>query len=259
MLELIKIRKDINWLIEQIKCLMKKSNLTTPLSATEWSTNHTVVLGNPYIKGSFVWLGGNVYESLVDNNEYPPTNSIYWTNLGEGHLLLEEQSDWDATEGRGFIRNKPLITPVNQDNKVIYFYPTLVELGVLTVAEVTETHIATWIQSQGIVIADDEVPLFKVELSLTPVYFDPINRPVGSGGGWPEGQTFEPKVFYITEYVLIPGEGYWANVYEDKAGTTPFIGDNYKYRTPSEGPNPNSSCVYTITNLSKISGPTCRS
>lgn len=257
MLELIKIKKDINWLIEQIKCLMKKSNLTTPLSATEWSTNHTVALGNPYIKGSFVWLEGNVYESLIDNNEYPPTNSTYWTNLGEGHLLLEEQSDWDATEGRGFIRNKPLITPVNQDNKVIYFYPTLEELGVLTVAEVTETHIATWIQTQGIVIADDEVPLFKVGLSLTPVYFDPINRP-GPSQTWPEGQPFEPAVYYITPYKLVSGI-YMADVYTDKTGTTLFLGDNGQYRTPPLAGDPLRICTYNINNSGKIRTQTCRS
>ena len=114
MLELQQIRRDINWLIEQVKCLMRKSNLTSPLSATEWSTNHTVELGNPYILGSFVWFGGHVYESLADNNEFPPTNPAYWTDLGEGHLLLEEQADWNATEGRGFIRNKPEVGGATQ-------------------------------------------------------------------------------------------------------------------------------------------------
>jgi hypothetical protein len=109
MLELIKIRKDINWLIEQIKCLMNKSNLTTPLSATEWSTNHSLAEGNPYNKKAFTWYNGHVYESLVDDNQYPPTNATYWTDLGEGHQLLEEQSDWDATTGRTFIRNKPVL------------------------------------------------------------------------------------------------------------------------------------------------------
>ena len=109
MLELIKIRKDINWLIEQIKCLINKSNLTTPLSATEWSTNHSLTEGNPYNKKAFTWYNGHVYESLVDDNQYPPTNATYWTDLGEGHQLLEEQSDWDATTGRAFIRNKPVL------------------------------------------------------------------------------------------------------------------------------------------------------
>jgi hypothetical protein len=146
-----------------------------------------------------------------------------------------------------------------QDNKVIYFYPTLTELGVLTLEEVTETHIATWIQTQGIIIAEDEIPFFKIELSLTPVYFDPINRP-GPSATWPEGQTFNPKTYYITDYVLVPGEGYLANVYEDAAGTIPFVG-NGQYRTPSlgGGDNPNLICVYTITSLSKISTQYCRS
>jgi hypothetical protein len=107
MLELQKLRKDINWLIEQIKCLMNKSDLTTALSATEWSTNHSLVEGNPYNKEAFTWYNGHIYKSLVDDNQYPPTNATYWTDLGEGHQLLEEQSDWNATTGRAFIRNKP--------------------------------------------------------------------------------------------------------------------------------------------------------
>ena len=110
MLELQKIRKDINWLLEQIKCLMKKSDADCPLEATEWSPNHSVATGNPYILGCFVWLNGHVYESLIDDNTYPPTNDCYWTDLGEGHLLLEEQSNWNATTGRAFIRNKPTNT-----------------------------------------------------------------------------------------------------------------------------------------------------
>lgn len=257
MLELQKIRKDINWLIEQIKCLMNKSELTTALSATEWSTNHSLAEGNPYNKEAFTWYNGHIYKSLADDNQYPPNNATYWKDLGEGHQLLEEQSDWNATTGRAFIKNKPLITNVNQDNKVIYFYPTLAELGVLTLEEVTETLIATWIQTQGIIIAEDEVPFFKIKLTLTPVYFDPIHRP-GPSATWPEGQTFDPKTYYITDYVLIPEEGYWANVYEDAAGTIPFVGDG-QYRTPNLGGNPNLICVYTITSLSKISTQYCRS
>ena len=110
MLEIQKIRKDINWLIEQIKCLIKKSDLDCPLAATEWSPNHSVALGNPYILDCFVWLNGHVYRSLIDNNIYPPTNDCYWEDLGEGHLLLEEQSNWNATTGRAFIPNKPTNT-----------------------------------------------------------------------------------------------------------------------------------------------------
>jgi hypothetical protein len=116
MLELLKIKKDINWLIDQVRCLMRKSDLTAPLSALEWSTNHSVGLGNPYMKDSFVWLEGYVYKSRVDNNEYPPTNESYWDKLGEGHLLIAEQSDWEATSGNAFIRNKPFIMEEAPDN-----------------------------------------------------------------------------------------------------------------------------------------------
>ena len=224
MLELQKIRKDINWLIEQIKCLMNKSDLTTPLSATEWSTDHSVALGNPYILDSFVWFNGHVYKSLIDNNQYPPTNATYWDDLGEGHLLLEEQSDWDATSGRGFIRNKPLVSNVDQNNKVIYFYPTLAELGVLTLEEVTETHIATWIQNEGILIAEDEIPLFKVQLILYPIPLYPVglvNPNIFSTS--PEFITFyATEVYPLSTDTATAG----ATIYADKKGTVPFQGDS---------------------------------
>jgi hypothetical protein len=92
MLELLKIKKDINWLVDQIKCLIRKSDLDSPLSAIEWSTNHSVALGNPYILDCFVWFEGHVYKSLINDNQYPPTNSNYWADLGTGHLLVEEPS-----------------------------------------------------------------------------------------------------------------------------------------------------------------------
>lgn len=120
MLEIQKIRKDINWLLEQIKCLIRKSDLDSPLAATEWSLNHSVATGNPYILGCFVWFEGHVYESLIDDNTYPPTNDCYWTDLGEGHLLLEEQSDWNATTGRPFIRNKPDLSQYALDANVVH-------------------------------------------------------------------------------------------------------------------------------------------
>ena len=242
MLELQKIRKDINWLIEQIKCLMRKEDLTSPLSATEWSANHSVALGNPYILNSFVWFNGHVYKSLIDNNQYPPTNATYWDDLGEGHLLLEEQSDWNATSGRAFIKNKPLVSNVNQNNKVIYFYPTLAELGVLTLEEVTETHIATWIQNEGILIAEDEIPLFKVQLILYPIYFDSTN----------DG-TFNPTLFYATENYLETNVQD-AVVYRDKGGEELFnIPGYYLWR---ELPTP---CSYTINSNGVITSGGCRS
>jgi hypothetical protein len=120
MLEILKIRKDINWLIEQIKCLIRKSDLDCPLAATEWSPNHSVALGNPYILDCFVWFEGHVYKSLIEDNQYPPTNDCYWEDLGEGHLLLEEQSNWNATTGRAFIRNKPDLSQYALDANVVH-------------------------------------------------------------------------------------------------------------------------------------------
>lgn len=131
MLEIQKLRKDINWLLEQIKCLMKKSDLDCPIEATEWSPNHSVATGNPYILDSFVWLNGHIYKSLIDNNIYPPTNASYWDDLGEGHLLLEEQSNWNAITGRAFIRNKPTNTSdfVNDGEDGSSPYATLNDLS----------------------------------------------------------------------------------------------------------------------------------
>lgn len=110
MLEIIKIRRDINWLIEQIKCLIKKSTAVPSLAATEWSENHSVLTGNPYILNCLVYFDGIIYKSLANDNIYPPTDPNYWEDLGEGSLLLEEQSDFNATTGRAFIRNKPVNT-----------------------------------------------------------------------------------------------------------------------------------------------------
>lgn len=120
MLEIIKIRKDINWLIDQIKCLIRKEDLSSPLSATEWSSNHSTVTGNAYPKDCFVWYAGNVYKSLTSNNTYPPTNATHWANLGLGHLLLEEQTDWDSTGGRNYLKNKPVnLSDFNNDTNFI--------------------------------------------------------------------------------------------------------------------------------------------
>jgi hypothetical protein len=113
MLELIKIRKDINWLIEQIKCLIKQGGIgegnTTPIAlvATEWSANHSVATGDAYPINCLVWSAGIIYKSLINNNIYVPTNATYWQSLGEGSLLLEEQSNWSSTTGRSNIKNKP--------------------------------------------------------------------------------------------------------------------------------------------------------
>lgn len=133
-----------------------------------------------------------------------------------------------------------------QDNKVIYFYPTLTELGVDTLEEVTETHIATWIQNEGIVIAEDEIPLFKVKLELYPIYFDTTNRP-NENGGWDNVFELQLVDFYATKDYTVGDPG-GATVYTSKSGDTVFTGDNsyYKYSVSPE------VCFYRINNLGKI-------
>lgn len=110
LLELEKLRKDINTLFGYVKCLMAKSDENCPLVATEWSANHSTVTGNPYTAGTYVFWNGHVYKCLFNNDGLPPTNTTYWLDLGEGHLLAEEQTDWNATGGRRYILNKPTKT-----------------------------------------------------------------------------------------------------------------------------------------------------
>lgn len=110
LLELEKIKKDINTLFGYVRCLMAKSDENCPLVATEWSANHSTSLGNPYTAGTYVFYNGHVYKCKFDNDGIIPTNTTYWLDLGEGHLLAEEQTDWNATGGRRYIVNKPTNT-----------------------------------------------------------------------------------------------------------------------------------------------------
>lgn len=110
MLEIIKIKRDIQWLYNNVRCLLNKSNVETPLSATEWSYNHSVGTGNPYTIDTLVWYEGNIYKCLAENNGLPVTYTEYWENLGPGFKLAEEQSDWNVSTGRPFIKNKPTTT-----------------------------------------------------------------------------------------------------------------------------------------------------
>lgn len=110
LLELDKLRKDINTLFGYVRCLMAKSDETSPLVATEWSNNHSTSLGNAYTAGCYVYYNGHVYKCKFNNDGIIPTNTTYWLDLGEGHLLAEEQPDWNATGGRKYIVNKPTKT-----------------------------------------------------------------------------------------------------------------------------------------------------
>lgn len=110
LLEIDRIKKDIQWLYYNMRCLLNKSALESPITATEWSSNHSLVTYNQYQIGTFVWYQGNIYECIAANDGLPVTAALYWKLIGPGHLLQEEQSDWDATGGRSAIRNKPTST-----------------------------------------------------------------------------------------------------------------------------------------------------
>lgn len=110
LLELEKIKRDIGILFKNVKCLMAKSDETSPLVATEWSSRHINATGHGYTAGTYVFYQGHVYKALYNNESVLPTNTTYWLDLGEGHLLAEEQADWSSTGGRNFILNKPTKT-----------------------------------------------------------------------------------------------------------------------------------------------------
>jgi hypothetical protein len=110
LLLLEKLKKDINILFGYVRCLMAKSDENCPLVATEWSSNHSNATGNSYTAGTYVFYNGHVYKCLFNNDGILPTNTTYWLDLGEGHLLAEEQSNWNATGGRQYILNKPTNT-----------------------------------------------------------------------------------------------------------------------------------------------------
>jgi hypothetical protein len=110
LLEIDRIKKDIQWLYYNVRCLLNKSALEVPLTATEWSSNHSLSTYNQYKIGDLVWYQGNVFECIANNDGLPVSNVLYWKPLGAGHLLQEEPTDWNATSGRAVLRNKPYST-----------------------------------------------------------------------------------------------------------------------------------------------------
>lgn len=131
LLELDKLRRDINILFAQVRCLMNKTDENCPLVATEWSGNHSIATGNAYVTGTYVFYNGHVYKCKADNDGLPTSNTTYWLDLGEGHPLVEEQSNWDATGGRQFILNKPTNTSdfTNDGEDGSSPYATMVDVG----------------------------------------------------------------------------------------------------------------------------------
>jgi len=165
--------------------------------------------------------------------ENPIVNISTFVSSESGNLIT-----LSTVDGKLFIES-------TQDNKIIYFYPTLEELGVSTLEEVTETHIANWIQDEGIIIEEDQIPFFKVQLVLYPIYFDITNRP-NEFGGWPPLEVLELVKFYSTkDYTTQNAIG--STIYTDKSGNTIFVGDGNNYRFDLS-----PICSYGINSLGKI-------
>lgn len=79
------------------------------VSATAWTPNHTAATGNPYLAGTIVYYQGHIFQANFNNDSIVPVigGNLYWTDLGVGYLIDQEQTDWLAVSGSAFIKNKP--------------------------------------------------------------------------------------------------------------------------------------------------------
>lgn len=79
------------------------------VAATAWTPNHIAATGNPYLAGTLVYYLGHIFQANFNNDSITPAigGNLYWTDLGVGYLIDQEQTDWLAVSGSAFIRNKP--------------------------------------------------------------------------------------------------------------------------------------------------------
>jgi hypothetical protein len=79
------------------------------VSATAWTPDHTTATGNPYLAGTIVYYLGHIFQANFTNDSIIPAigGNLYWTDLGLGYLIDQEQTDWLAVSGSAFIKNKP--------------------------------------------------------------------------------------------------------------------------------------------------------
>ena len=79
------------------------------VAATAWTTGHTTATGNPYLAGTLVYYQGHIFQANFNNDSITPEigGNVYWTDLGVGYLIDQEQTDWLAVSGSAFIKNKP--------------------------------------------------------------------------------------------------------------------------------------------------------
>jgi len=175
--ELDKIKKDIAWLIGQIKCFMS----IFP-AATTWSNKHSAITGNKYLKDTLVWDNGFIYKCLVDNNSNPTANSFYWEKVGKGWLLQQEQADWNATGGPSYIRNKP--TSLGGGSESDPIFQAWLDTNPLQdfITEETDPIFVAWLDTDplGDFLTSETDPVFSSWLAsepLSPYYL--ATNPVG--------------------------------------------------------------------------------
>jgi hypothetical protein len=106
------------------------------ISATAWTPNHTVSTGNPYLVETLVYYSGNIFQANFNNDSIIPTigGNLYWTDLGPGYLIDQEQTDWTATGGPTYLKNRPTSTSsfINNGDGASN-YVTFADLAPLTV------------------------------------------------------------------------------------------------------------------------------
>lgn len=137
-------------------------------------------------------------------------------------------------------------TAIDQNNKVIYFYPSLTDLGVSALSQVTTTVLAAWIQAQGITIASDEIPMFKVQQTLYEIIID--ERPTVDVSS----NMDLARKYYAT--ALRPDSdsiaAVGAVIYRDRQGENKLYGDNAQF-------NYTVACSYTVDNNGIITADSC--
>lgn len=127
---------NISGLVNDAGYITAASIPPSALAATAWTTNHIVATGNPYLAGTLVYYSGHIFRANFNNDSIPPAigGNLYWTDLGLGNLIDQEQTDWAATSGSSFLRNRPTSTSsfINDGNGVSN-YVTFADLAPLTV------------------------------------------------------------------------------------------------------------------------------
>lgn len=100
---------NISELINDVGYITLSEVPFSAVSATAWTANHTATTGNPYLAGTLVYYQGHIFQANFNNDSIVPTigGNLYWTDLGAGYLIDQEQTDWLAVAGSAFIKNKP--------------------------------------------------------------------------------------------------------------------------------------------------------